>query len=183
MALQVVMYKFKIDLSDIDKGVYQSFELRLACHPSESGTYLLTRVLAYCLNFREGLEFSPQGLSDPDTPALRAVSRTGAIELWIEIGSPSAKKIHKASKAAGQVKIYTYKDPKALVKELSSQHVHRLEEIEVYSLKSQQLESLETHLGRDNRWAVVMMEGALTVSFASGTNEFSQEIEIQRQRL
>lgn len=180
MALQVVMHKFKIELSNVDLGVYESFELRLALHPSESATYLLTRVLAYCLNFREGLEFSPQGLADPEAPAIRAISATGAIELWIEIGSPSAKRVHKASKAADQVKIYTYKDVKALGKELLSQSVHQLSEIEIFALKSQHLDALEKDLGRDNKWSVLIHDGALTVSILSSALESSHHLALER---
>jgi len=180
MALQVTIFKFKIELSDIDRGIYQNLDFRLAMHPSETPTYMLCRVLAYALNFQEGLDFSPQGLSDPDVPALIGASMQGQIHLWIEIGSPSAKKLHKASKAAKLVKVYTYKDPKALAKELLSQAVYRLDEIEIYYIHPRQLETLESVLARDNRWSLVVMDGTVTVGYSTAQGEQTVVIELAR---
>lgn len=87
-----MLYRFTIELSDIDRNIYQTLEFRVAQHPSEIPTYLLTKVLAYVLSYEEGLEFSGSGLSDPEAPAMKTTSPAGAIELWIEIGNPSAKK-------------------------------------------------------------------------------------------
>ena len=111
-----MLYQFEISLSDIDRGLYRTFEFRLNQHPSENGQYLLTRALAYPLAFQENLEFSPGGLADPDAPALQAKAPMGGYELWIEIGNPSAKKLHKASKVSKQVLVYTYKNPDLLKK-------------------------------------------------------------------
>ena len=58
MAQPSTLYRFRIDLTDIDRGVYETLDLRLAMHPSESETYLVTRVLAYALNYASDLEFS-----------------------------------------------------------------------------------------------------------------------------
>src|SRR5580658_8592368 len=107
MALNSTMVRFVIKLSDVDRAVYETIELRVPMHPSEAPPFLLTRVLAYCLNFQEGLEFS-QGISTPDEPALRVRDLTGVLKLWIDIGNPSAKRLHKASKAAPTVRVYTY---------------------------------------------------------------------------
>jgi hypothetical protein len=38
------MYHRQIELSDVDRGVYESLDLRVARHPSESARYLLMRV-------------------------------------------------------------------------------------------------------------------------------------------
>ena len=58
MAQTATIYNFDIDLADGDRGVWESLALRVARHPSESEEYLLTRVLAYALEFAEGIEFS-----------------------------------------------------------------------------------------------------------------------------
>ncbi len=106
-----MLYHFQLDLSDVDRGIYESLDFRTVQHPSETGIYLLSRVLAYALSYQEGLEFSPSGLGDPDAPVLRAMGAMGATEIWLEIGNPSARKLHKASKAAKNVIVYTYKNP------------------------------------------------------------------------
>jgi len=69
MALNSTIYNFDIDLSDSDRSVYESLSLRVARHPSESEEYLVARVLAYALEYTEGLEFS-RGLCNPDDPAI-----------------------------------------------------------------------------------------------------------------
>src|SRR5712691_4454087 len=98
MALTATIYNVEIDLADADRGVYESLALRVARHPSESEEYLVTRVLAYALEFTEGIAFSGGGLSDPDEPAITIRDLTGRIKVWIEIGSPEAARLHKASK-------------------------------------------------------------------------------------
>ena len=72
MSTTTTLFRFRIDLSDVERGIYEALDFRVAMHPSESMPYLLTRTLAYCLNIQEGLEFSPSGLHDPDTPTLTA---------------------------------------------------------------------------------------------------------------
>jgi uncharacterized protein YaeQ len=164
MAHPSTLYRFQINLSDVDLGVYKTLDLRMAMHPSESHAYLLTRLIAYALNDREFLEFSPEGLSDPDAPALHVTTPHGEILLWIEIGNPSARKLHKASKAARQVKVYTYKDPEPLLKEIRENKVYHAESIEIFSLDAKFLEKLAGRIERKNVWGIIHQEGELNVS-------------------
>ena len=69
MALGATIYTFDVDLADADRAVFESLALRVARHPSETEEYLVARVLAYALEFTEGIEFS-RGLADPDEPAI-----------------------------------------------------------------------------------------------------------------
>ena len=109
MALAATIYHFAIQLSNVDRGVYESLALKVARHPSEAEDYLLARVLAYCLEFTEGLSFS-RGLADPDEPALAVRDLTGRLLAWIDIGAPDAARLHKAAKAAPRVAVYTHRD-------------------------------------------------------------------------
>ena len=77
MALTATIYSFEIRLSDVDRGVYESFAFKAAQHPSETDEYLVTRVLAYCLEYREGIGFS-RGLAEPDEPTVAVRDLTGA---------------------------------------------------------------------------------------------------------
>jgi uncharacterized protein YaeQ len=165
------LFRFRIDLSDIDRGLYDQLDLRVAMHPSETPSYLLSRVLAYALSFEEGLEFTPGGLSDPDEPCLRSLSSRGGIGIWIEIGNPSARKLHKASKAAERVKVFTYKDPQLLLKEIRANDVHRAEALEIFSFSSGLLKSLEDSLEKDNRWNLVRNEESLMITTAASSFE------------
>lgn len=165
----ITLYRFQIELSDIDRGVYETLDFRVAQHPSEHLPYLLTRVLAYALNIQEGLSFSATGLHDPDAAAIMIPEK-----LLIEIGSPSAKKLHKATKAAKEVKVYTYKDPERLLRDLREEKIYRADEIKFYSLESQFLDDLAGVLKKDNRWGLLFDEGRINIQ--AGETAISGEL-------
>jgi len=170
----VQLFRFKIQLSDVTRGKYEELDFRLAQHPSESGAFLLSRMFAYVLNVEPGLEFSSKGLAEPDEPCLSSKSDRGGLALWLEVGSPSARRLHKASKAAAQVKVYTYKNPEALLKEIASEGVHNSHKLEVYSLEPAFLSVLEEQLKKENNWSVMHDEGSLTVNI--GEESFAGEL-------
>src|SRR5450756_214185 len=109
MALTSTIYNVTVDLSDIDRDVYESLDLRMAMHPSESPEYLVTRLLAYCLEYTEGIEFT-SGLSNGVEPAIVVRDLTGRVVSWIEVGMPDAERLHRASKLAARVAVYTHRD-------------------------------------------------------------------------
>lgn len=176
MSQATVLYRFRIDLSDVDRGVYDQLDFRLALHPSESHLYFLTRVLAYSLNAQEGLQFSASGLSEPDGPTIFLNGSNGRNELWIEIGNPSVKKMHKAAKASPLVKIYTYKEAQLIINEGRSQQIHNAEKIQIFAFDPKFLERLAKDLPRDVRWSVLHNDRLLTVS----TGQHSEETEIKQ---
>jgi uncharacterized protein YaeQ len=178
MALASTLFRFRVELSDVERSLYRAFDLRMAKHPSENEVYLVTRLLAYLLSFEEGLEFAP-GLCTDDEPAIFLRDPgSGGFTRWIEIGNPSARRLHKASKAARSVQIYTYKDLGALVRELSGEKIHRRESIEAFALDPKFLGHLVSTLGRDNTWAVFRQDGTLTVAIgADGEQSFDGLLE------
>jgi len=125
MGLGATLYRFEIALSDTDRGVYESLELRVARHPSESGPFLVVRVLAYCLEYAEGIAFSKGGISDTDEPALSIHDPTGQRRAWIEVGAPSAERLHKASKSCPRVALYTDRTVELLRTPLAGERIHR----------------------------------------------------------
>ncbi len=163
MAQPSTVYRFKVALSDVDRGCYEELELRLAMHPSESVPYLLTRVIAYGLNYQEGLKLT-QGIGNPDEPALEVRDLTGAVKVWIEVGNPSARRLHKASKASDLVRIYTYRDPELILKEARTETIHKVETIEMFSLAPKFLTELGETLERDNAWQLLHTDGELSVT-------------------
>jgi uncharacterized protein YaeQ len=170
-----MLYRFQIELADIDHGVYETLEVRTAQHPSEKADYLLTRVLAYALSYRAGLEFSAGGLGDPDAPALRALGAQGSVDLWIEIGNPSTKRLHKASKAANEVRVYTYRSLHSLLDQLNTREIHRAAQISIFALEAKFLAGLEGGLQKSNKWSVMLQEGQLEVG--TGTESFQTEVQ------
>lgn len=174
MALQATVYRFPVQLSHVDRGVYAALDLRLARHPSETERYLLARLLAYCLLVDESpdvkLEFSKGGLSSPDEPALAIHTLDGRLVCWVEIGNPSADRLHKASKASPRVVVVTHHDPTLLQKDVAGTKVHRADAIEVFALDAQVLDEVARHIGdRGCAMDVTISEGELylTVGGAS----------------
>lgn len=165
----VVLYRFRISLSDVERSVYEELDFRMAMHPSESFPFLLSRMFAYILNYQEGLAFSAAGLSEPDEPCISSPDPMGGFSLWVEVGSPSARRIHKATKSARKVRVYTYKNPQALLGEIKADEIYNIEKLEIFSLTPDFLEALEQVLVRDNAWSVIYNDGTLTVNIADET--------------
>jgi uncharacterized protein YaeQ len=163
MALSATVYHLQIELSDVDRGVYEALDLRLARHPSESMPYLLTRVLAYALLYEEGIAFS-KGLAASDEPALWIKDLQGNLRAWIEVGTPSADRLHKASKAAPRVVVFTQHDPRLLRKEAATRAIHKVEQIEVYALEPAFLDELEALTDRNSKWTLSRSDGQLYVT-------------------
>lgn len=168
MALSATIYHLKIDLTDTDRGVYESLDLRLARHPSETMHYLLARTIAYCLCYEEGIAFS-RGLAEGDEPAIWVHDLQGALRVWIEVGTPAAERLHKASKASPRVVVFTHNDPGLLARATAGKTIHRAEDIEVYSLAPAFLDELEGIMDRSARWEMVHTGGELYVTAAGRT--------------
>lgn len=164
-----MLYRFQIELSDIDRGVYESLDFRAALHPSEASSYLLSRVLAFALAYEERIEFSPGGLGDPEAPALRVMGVHTDVNLWIEIGNPSVRKLHKAGKTAKKVMVFTYKNPEVLLNEIKTNDVHRADQLEIYAFDPKFLDNLEKHLDKNNRWSILHQQGQIDVNIGSET--------------
>jgi uncharacterized protein YaeQ len=169
MALAATVYHIQIELSDVDRGVYESLDLRLARHPSESTPYLLTRVIAYALLFDEGIAFSKGGLSSPDEPALSVKDLQGNLRVWVELGTPSAERLHKVSKASPRVVVFTQHDPRLLLREADTRRIHKAEQIEVYALDPAFLDQLGALTERNARWTMLRNDGLLYVTVGSET--------------
>lgn len=169
MATGATIYNFDIDLADADRSVYESLTLRVARHPSESEDYLVTRVLAYAMEHAEGIAFSSGGLSDPDEPAITVRDLSGVLRAWIEVGNPEAARLHKASKAAPRVAIYTHKDAERLAGRLSGERIHRAEALELHAIDPALITALVSRLERRTAFALSISGRELFVSIGADT--------------
>lgn len=107
MALKPTIYKFKIALTDLNRNYYDTLNLTVAQHPSETLERMMARMLAYCINAEESLLFT-KGLSTADEPDLWKHTPDGRIGLWIDIGEPAPERIKKATRIAQTVKVYSF---------------------------------------------------------------------------
>lgn len=169
MALTATMHHFQITLSDVDRGVYEALDLRIARHPSETLRYLVTRTLAYCLSYEAGISFSKGGLSSAEEAPISVHDATGVLRAWIDVGSPSADRLHKASKAAGRVALFSHVELSLLLREASSRPIHHLERIEVFRFEPEFLDALGAKLDKNSKFEVVRTDGQLYVTIAGET--------------
>lgn len=170
MALTATIYNFDVDLADNDRGVYETLTLRVAQHPSESGEYLVARVLAYLLEYEEGITFS-RGVSEPEEPTISVRDLTGAIKTWIEIGTPDSTRLHKASKAAGRVAVYCHKEGAQWLKGLAAAGIHRAEALALYAIDRDLIAQLVSRLDRRLAFAVSINDRELMVSIGDDNLE------------
>ena len=92
MALQATPYKVELNLTDLDRSVYENLRFTVARHPSETEERLAVRILGYALWYGEQLGFG-RGLSDVDEPALWEKSLDDRVLHWIEVGQPDAERL------------------------------------------------------------------------------------------
>ena len=163
MAQAATIFVVSIDLSDLDRGVYETLELRVARHPSETPEYMLVRVLAYCLEYEEGIALT-EGVSSGDEPAVLVRDLTGRVTAWIEVGMPDAARLHRGSKLAGRVAVYTHRDVRQLLAQLAGERIHRADQMRLRSFDRTIVEEIAGLIDRRTSMAVSVSGGELMVS-------------------
>jgi uncharacterized protein YaeQ len=132
MAAGATIHTFTVQLADVDRGVYEELTLRVARHPSETDTHMLTRVLAYCLEYEEGIAFS-EGIAATDEPAVLVRDLTGRITAWIEVGAPDAARLHFGSKLADRTVVYTHRDPAKVRAAWAGKAIHHADSVALFA--------------------------------------------------
>ncbi len=107
MAAGATIHKAQLNISDMDRNYYETHELTLAKHPSETDKRLMLRLAAFALNARDRLVITT-GIDVEDEPALWEKDYSGDIKLWIDIGQPDEKRVRKACGRSEKVIIYTH---------------------------------------------------------------------------
>jgi uncharacterized protein YaeQ len=171
VALSATVRRFAIALADADRGVYEDLDLRVAQHPSESERYLIARVVARALEHAEGVELTPGGVSDDTLPALVRRDLRGDLVAWIEVGSPSPERLHKATKACARVAVYAWKSVDQLAAAIVEHGVHRADAIELRALDEAWLAAVATTLDRTNKWSLAVTGGTLYLDVAGRAHE------------
>ncbi len=178
MALTATIYSFSVQLADIDRAVYDNPELRVARQPSETAEYMLARVLAYCLEYGEGIEFT-EGVAAGDEPAVLVRDLTGRVTAWIEVGAPDAERLHRGSKLAGRAAIYTHRDASQVLAQLAGKKIHRAADIPLYALGREFMSAAAARLERRNRLSISINERQLYLEL----NGHASSVTIEEHRL
>ncbi|MEO5820640.1 MAG: YaeQ family protein [Vicinamibacteraceae bacterium] len=162
MALTATIYRVSVELAHIDRGVYETIDLRLARHPSETLDYMATRLLAYCLEYTEGIALT-DGVSSGDEPAIIVRDLTGKLTAWIEVGLPSWERLHRGHKQAGRAAVYTHRGITQVLGELNGHGIHRAADIPIVELDRGFVTAFGESLDRRSTMSLSVTEGTLYV--------------------
>jgi uncharacterized protein YaeQ len=168
LAETATVYQFTIDLSDMDRGVYETLGLRVARHPSETAEFMVVRVLAYCLEYQEGIAFT-DGVSSGDEPAVVVRDLTGRVQAWIEVGLPDADRLHRASKLAPRVAVYTHRDARQLLAQLAGARIHRAGDIPIRAFRRADVDAVAALVERRTSMAVSVTDGEVMLAIGART--------------
>ena len=145
----------------------QLHDFRVARHPSESGEWLVARVLARVLQHEEGLTFSP-GVCRGEQPALFTPGDGGRLKSWIDIGCPSVKKLRAGLTSAERLVVYTYGRSDQLLHHLAQ--CHQPQRIAVWRLDRRLLQGLASLIIAPTTYWPLCQEGdELEVAGLRGT--------------
>lgn len=177
MAIKPTIYKLTVSLSDLNRDIYDSLNLTIARHPSETMERMVVRVLAFCLNTRDQLVLC-KGLSDTEEPDIWAHSLDGNLELWIDVGEPSVERIKKASRITKDVKIYSFNNKAPTWWQQNEQQLTSLNAA-IYQFPWEQVQSLASIIDRGVDLSMTISENSVYVASDLGECELILE-QLQR---
>jgi uncharacterized protein YaeQ len=130
---------------------------------------MLVRILAYCLEYTDGIELTAGGLSSVDEPPVAVRDLTGKLTRWIDVGLPDADRLHRGSKLAGSVAVYTHRDVRQLLGQLEGTKIHRAGDIVIRAFDSASIDEIAELLDRRSSFALMVAGGEITLSIGERT--------------
>lgn len=168
MALTATIHNLTVELADIDRSVYETLTLRVARQPSETAEYMLMRVLAYCLEYAEGITFT-EGVASGDEPAVLVRDMTGRVTGWIEVGLPDPSRLHRGSKLAGRAAVYAHREIRQWMTQLSSVKIHNGQDIPIYTFDKAVLGDVAARIERRSTLSLSVTERELYIELDGKT--------------
>ena len=170
MALKATIHKARLQLSDMDRGVYVERALTIARHPSETDERMMIRLLAYALHTpadeRDGaLDFS-KGLWDADEPDLWLKDLTGTIRHWIDVGQPDERRMLRAASRADRVTVIGYASSTPTWWKSVAGKLSRVRNVDVWQVPADESQALGVLAERTMQIDVLVQDG--TASVGSG---------------
>ncbi len=170
MALPSTIYRANIQLSHIDRNLYDTLQITLARHPSETAERLVARLLAYALFAEPELAFT-KGICAGDEPDLWSKGPDGRVRLWLEVGLPDPERLVKASRHAERVVVLASGGSRAT---WLKQHLPKLSAVAnltVLGLEQTFLTRLVSRLERSISWSLTVTEGSIYLGLDGETLE------------
>ncbi len=174
MAIKPTIYKARIALSDMERDYYDSLNLTIAQHPSETIERMMVRMLAYCLNAQEGIELT-KGLEDAEEPAVWVRTLDDQIALWIDLGEPTPERVKKATSRARAVRVYSFNSKSDV---WWSQNVKKFSQLDAsfYRFRWEEVEALAALVKRTMDLSVTISGDSAYVAGENGEVELHWEV-------
>ena len=173
MALRSTIYRATLEVSDLDRGVYGTFPLTLARHPSETEQRLMMRLLAFALHADAALAFG-RVLSTEDEADLWLRDATGVIELWIDVGLPDGRELRKACGKARRVVVLAYDERRTQAwRDSESATLERLQNLTVLAVSDAEAASLTALATRAMTLTCTIQEGHVWLASPTTTVELA----------
>lgn len=168
MALKATIYKASIELADMDRNYYDSLQLTIAQHPSETDQRLMIRLVAYILNAHPDLKFG-KGLSDEDEASLWQINYSDEINVWVELGQPDEKRLKKACNQAKLVKLYTYGSSSNTWWSQTESNLKKFDRLSIERFEQNTCDALVKLLSRNMEFQCSIQDGQLWLSSGDET--------------
>ena len=160
MALTATIYNLSVALADIDRGVYEKLDICIARQPSETIEYMFMRVIAYCLEYADGIVLT-EGVAAGNEPAVLIRDPTGRVTAWIEVGMPDPERLYRGLKLAGRAAVYTHRDVRKVLAQLSGARIGRLSSVPVYEFDRSFVDEIAALLERRSTLSISITEREL----------------------
>lgn len=177
MALPSKVYKASLQLSDIDRGVYETLQATVAQHPSETEERLVARLLAYAIFYEPELTFT-KGISATDEPDLWVKRADDRVRLWVEVGLPEPDRIIKASRHSERVALLACGRQLANWDQQQLPKLEKLANLTVISVDPAIIAELATRLERTIAWSITITEGTVYLAIGEETLESPIKVKI-----
>lgn len=174
MAIKPTIYKARISLSDLERGYYDSLNLTIAQHPSETAERMMVRILAYCLNAQEGIELT-KGLEDAEEPAIWVRTMDEQTTLWVDLGEPTPERVKKATHRAKQVRVYSF-NSKSDVWWSQNQNKFKQLNASFYRFPWEEIEALAALVNRTMDLSVTITSDSAYIAGDNGEVEIHWEV-------
>ena len=169
MALKSTIFKATIQIADMNRNYYADHTLTIARHPSETDRRMMLRLLAFCINADDAMNFS-KGISTDDEPDLWQHELNGEISHWIELGLPDERRIRKACSRARKVTIYTYNQRSFDVwwSQIENK-LTRFDNLNIVNISDEELKQLETLVNRNMQLQCTIQDADIWLSDAENS--------------
>jgi uncharacterized protein YaeQ len=170
MALPSTIYRVNIQLSDVDRGVYESLQATVARHPSETEERLVARLLAYALFYEPELTFT-RGISAGDEPDLWVKGPDDRVLLWVEVGLPEADRVVKAGRHAEWVVLIACGRALPNWEQQQLPRLAGVSNLTIVRFDQAFINALAATLDRSISWSVTITDGNLYINVGAETFE------------